>query len=208
MSTADHAPTKMKRIGITGGIGSGKSLAVKFFNELGIPSIDADQIAKKLREPGQPAHQKILDRFGTVDRQALRTILSQDPQAKRDLEAILHPLIQTASEAAMAELEAIESNKVPADRAPFLLYEAALLIEAGRAKDFDGLIVVTAPDALKIQRIQARDGTSAEAAQAMVRAQMTDPERLAHATWTIENAGSTEQLRESVRKLLDQLKQA
>ena len=197
-----------KRIAITGGIGSGKSLAVKFFNEMGIPSLDADAVARKLREPGQPAHQKIITRFGTDDRQALRTILSQDPQAKKDLEAILHPLIQTASEEEMAKLESAEALKPPSERAPFLLYEAALIIEAGRAQDFDGLIVVTAPDAVKIQRIQARDGTSSEAAQAMVKTQITDQDRLKHATWTIENVGTPDQLRQSMRNLLDQLKQA
>ena len=198
----------LKRIAITGGIGSGKSLAVKFFNELGVPSLDADAVARKLREPGQPAHQKIIARFGTDDRQALRTILSQDPQAKKDLEAILHPLIQTASGEEMAKLASAEALKDPADQAPFLLYEAALIIEAGRAKDFDGLIVVTAPDDLKIQRIQARDGASPEAAQAMVKTQITDQERLKLATWTLENTGTPDQLRQSVRKLLDQLKQA
>jgi dephospho-CoA kinase len=207
VSATPHSPP-LQRIAITGGIGSGKSLVVKLFNEMGIPSLDADAVARKLREPGQPAHQKILDRFGTDDRQALRSILSQDPQAKRDLEAILHPLIHTASEAEMARIAAIEAAKAPADRAPFLLYEAALIIEAGRAKDFDGLIVVTAPDALKIQRIQTRDGMTAEAAEAMVKAQITDLERLKHATWTIENTGTPDQLRQSVRKLLDQLKQA
>ena len=202
------SPTHLKRFAITGGIGSGKSLVVKIFNEIGIPSLDADAVARELREPGKPAQQAILKRFGTDDRQALRAILSQDPQAKKDLEAILHPLIKTESEARLTQIEAQEAAKAPNDRAPFILYEAALIIEAGRAKDFDGLIVVTAPDALKIQRIQARDHTSAEAAEAMVKAQMTDQERLNHATWSIENAGSLNELRQSVRKLLDQLKQA
>jgi dephospho-CoA kinase len=206
--SAPQIPTHLKRIAITGGIGSGKSLVVKFFHELGIPFLDADAVARHLREPGQPAHQAILNRFGTDDRQALRTILSQDPQAKKDLEGILHPLIKSESEARLAQIEIQEAAKAPADRAPFILYEAALIIEAGRANDFDGLIVVTAPNALKIQRIQARDHTSAEAAQALVNAQITDPERLKYASWSIENAGSPDELRQSVRKLLDQLKQA
>jgi len=198
----------MKRFAITGGIGSGKSSVVKIFNELGIPSIDADAIARQLREPGQPAHQAILNRFGTDDRQTLRTLLSQDPQAKRDLEAILHPLIQAASEAEMKKIEAQASQLPPDRRPPFLLYEAALVIEAGRAKDFDGIIVVTAPDSLKIARIQARDHASAEAAQAMIQAQMSDAERLNHAQYRLENAGSMEDLRQVVRNLLDQLKLA
>lgn len=191
----------LKRYAITGGIGSGKSTVVKLFNEMGIPSIDADEIARKLREPGQPAQQAILKRFGTDDRATLRSLLTQDPKAKHDLESILHPLIQVASEAKMNEIEASET-------APFLLYEAALIIEAGRAKDFDGLIVVTAPETLKIERIQARDHITKEAAEAMIRAQITDQERLKYATYTIENSSSPDQLRESVRKLLDQLKRA
>jgi dephospho-CoA kinase len=200
--------SKLRRFAITGGIGSGKSTAVKCFNELGIPSIDADAIARKLREPGQPAYQAILQRFSTSDRTVLRTLLSQDPQAKRDLEAILHPLIQKASEAEMQKIET-DIALLPEDqRPPFLLYEAALIIEAGRAKDFDGLIVVTCPDPLKIQRVQSRDQVPPEAAEAMIRAQMSDPERLKHAHYQLDNSGTPEQLKEAVRKLLDQLKLA
>ena len=198
----------MKRFAITGGIGSGKSTVVKLFNELGIPSLDADAIARGLREPGQPAQVAILKRFGTDDRQALRAILTQDPKAKADLEAILHPLIRTASEAEMKRIET-ESNQLPeGDRPPFLLYEAALIIEAGRAKDFDGLIVVTAPDSVKTERIQVRDRVSTDAAQAMVQAQMKDSERLPFADFIVENSGTPEELRLTVRKLLDQLKEA
>ncbi len=198
----------MKRFAITGGIGSGKSTVVKIFNELGIPSIDADALARKLREPGQPAHAAILKRFGTVDRNQLRQLLSQNPEAKRDLEAILHPLIQTASEGEMKKIE-VAAEKLPRDqRPPFLLYEAALIIEAGRSHDFDGLIVVTCPDSLKSSRIQTRDQISTSAAEAMIRAQMSDSERLKYAHYILENSGTQDQLRQAIRKLLDQLKQA
>jgi len=190
----------MKRVGITGGIGSGKSTVVKFFNELGIPVVDADLVAKQMREPGQPAHTAVIKRFGTDDRVALRKILGSDPQAKKDLEDILHPYIQAASE---LEFKLVEASS----KAPFLLYEASLLIEAGRAKDFDALIVVTSPKKDRIERIQARDQTSAEAAEAMIRAQMDDSERLKFATFTIDNSASLDELRQAVRKLLDQLKQ-
>jgi len=191
----------VKRIGITGGIGSGKSTVVKFFNELGIPVVDADLVAKQMREPGQPAHTAILQRFGTDDRSELRKILSQDPVAKRDLENILHPYIQAASE---LEFKLVEESS----SAPFLLYEASLLIEAGRAKDFDSLIVVTAPENDRIARIQARDRTTPEAALGMIRSQITDEERLKFASFTIDNSGSLDDLRQLVRKLLDRLKQA
>jgi dephospho-CoA kinase len=198
----------MKRFAITGGIGSGKSSVVKIFNELGIPSIDADAIARKLREPGQPAHAAILKRFGTDDRNQLRQLLSQDPKAKHDLETILHPLIRTASEEEMKKIEDSSLQLPPNQRPAFLLYEAALIIEAGRSADFDGLIVVTCPDGLKSSRIQARDQISSNAADAMIRAQMNDSDRIKHARFTLDNSGTTEELRRAVRKLLDQLKQA
>ena len=188
----------MKRIGITGGIGSGKSTVVKIFNELGIPVVDADRVAKQMREPGQPAHTAIMKRFGTDDRAALRKILTTDPLAKQDLESILHPFIQAASE---LEFKLLEESSA----APFLLYEASHLIEAGRAKDFAAVIVVTAPEPLRIARIQARDHTSEEAARAMINSQMKDEDRLKFASFTIENSGTEEQLRQKVRKLLDQL---
>jgi len=188
----------MKRIAITGGIGSGKSTVVKIFNEMGIPSIDADEVARHVRNLPS-VHAEILKRFGTADRAELRKLLSSDPQAKTDLEKIMHPLIKTMSDSKLKKME--ESSK-----APFSLYEAALLIEAGRAKEFDALIVVTAPDDLKIKRIQERDQITAEAAKAMIQAQMSDEARAKLATHTIENSGNLDQLRQDLRKLLDQLK--
>jgi len=182
----------MKRFAITGGIGSGKSTVVKLFNDLGIPSLDADQVARQVRDlPSVNAD--IKKRFGTADRLELRTILSSDPQAKADLEKILHPLIKTMSE---SKLKKLEANS----KAPFLLYEAALIIEAGRAKEFDGLIVVTAPQEQKIARIMARDQSTKEAAEAMIKAQMSDEDRIKFATIIIDNSGDLEQLKLDVQK--------
>lgn len=194
-------PPSIRRIGITGGIGSGKSLAVKFFNELGIPSVDADALARKLREPGQPAHATILKRFGTDDRKELRKLLSTDPQAKHDLESILHPLIERESENEFRKMAAHT-------KAPFMLYEASLLIEAGRAKDFDSLIVVTAPEKTRVARIVERDQISESEALAMIRAQMPESERLKQATQVLDNSGTPDELKKAVIKLLDQFKQA
>ena len=188
----------MKRIAITGGIGSGKSTVVKIFNQLGIPSIDADQVARDVRNLPS-VHAEIQKRFGTTDRMELRKILSSDPQAKTDLEKILHPLIKSMSDSKLKKIE--ESST-----APFSLYEAALLIEAKRTKEFDALIVVTAPDELKIKRIQERDQITAEAAQAIIRAQMSDQDRAKHATHTIKNSGDLEQLQTEVQKLYSLLK--
>jgi len=188
--------------GLTGGIGSGKSTVAQMFLEHGIPYVDADQVARTLREPGQPAFLAIRNRFGTTDRSQLREILSRDPQAKRDLEAILHPLIRMESEKALAIL-----NEQRPD-ADFLLYEASLLIEAGRARDFDGLIVVTAPLENRITRVMNRDGCGRDAALNLIQAQLSDEERLKSSTHSLRNEGTLEDLQQGVKNLLDQIRQA
>jgi dephospho-CoA kinase len=187
--------------GLTGGIGTGKSTVARLFSELGgIPTLDADQVARELREPGQPAYQSLLERFGTADRKELRTLLTRDPTAKADLEAILHPLIRTASR------EKLEQLRRDHPEAPFLIYEATLLIESGRAPDFEGVIVVTAPLPDRLARISARDEVRPEEALALIEAQSPDSYRLKVASHHIQNLGSIEDLRAQVRKILDQIK--
>jgi len=191
----------MKRIGLTGGIGVGKSTVARIFNEMGgILTLDADQVARALRAPGGQAEPLILKRFNTTDRNQLREIITQDPRAKKDLERILHPLIQQKSESEFKRLESENPG------APFLIYEATLLIESGRASDFDGILVVTAPLPDRLSRIMARDGISKEAALALIDTQMSDAERLKVAHYRIENLGSLDDLKAQVRKTLDQIK--
>ena len=187
----------MKIFGLTGGIGSGKSTVAKLFEELGVPCLDADTIARKLRQPGEAGYDLILSRFGTTDRGRLREILSQDPVAKKDLEAILHPLIKEASDRELKNLATANPQ------APFLLYEATLLIEAGRTQDFDGVILVTAPQDERMKRVGLRDQTTSEATLRMIQSQMIDEERKAHATHVIENHGSLEDLRGQVKRVFE-----
>jgi dephospho-CoA kinase len=187
--------------GLTGGIGSGKSTVARLFHELGgIPVLDADQVARDLRAPGQPGHAALLKRFGTVDRTELRSLLVRDPAAKAELEAILHPLIRKES---TRRLEALASTH---PEAPFLLYEATLLIESGRASEFEGVIVVTSPLPERLSRIQARDGIEKEEALALIDAQSPDSFRLKYARYPIQNLGTIEDLRKQVLKVLDQIK--
>jgi dephospho-CoA kinase len=188
----------MKRIAITGGIGSGKSTVVKLFGELGIPSVDADAVARQVRDLPS-VHADILKRFGTTDKSELRRIIIQDPQSKNDLEKILLPKIKEFSEKKMKAIEASYS-------APFLLYEAILIIQSGRAGEFDGLIVVSASDEDRIKRIQERDQVSEEVAKSMLKAQMDREEWLKHADYTIENTGNLDQLRLNVKNLYSILK--
>lgn len=185
--------------GLTGGIASGKSLVAKFFAEEGVPVIDADEIARELRGPGGAAHELIQKRFGTVDPSKLREIVFTDPSARKDLEAILHPLIQKESG------KRIEAALQGREGAVPVLYEATLLVETGRYRDLQGLIVVVAEEEVRIQRLIARDRSSRELAQRILASQLGDAERRDHATFVIENDGSIENLKAQVRALLPRL---
>ncbi len=192
--------TLPKVYGITGGIGSGKSTVAGVFAHYGIPCLDADQVARKLREPGQLGHTQIQSRFGTTDRVELRALITKDPEAKKALEAILHPLIKQESDLLLVSMAENYPN------APALLYEATLLIEAGRATDFAGTMVVIAPIDLRIERIMKRDHCTKEVALAMIQAQMSDEERLKHANFVIANDGSLENLKLEVKRVLDEIR--
>jgi dephospho-CoA kinase len=179
--------------GLTGGIASGKSTAGSYFSEVGIPVIDADLIAKELTTPQGLAYSSILARFGTADRNQLREIVFSDPQAKEDLESILHPLIRSESQKRITAL---------AQKHPIIIYEASLLIETGRYKDLTGLIVVTAPEDVRIHRLQERSQISPEMAQSILRTQVSDEIRKQHATHVIDNSGSLESLRKQIGDLI------
>lgn len=200
----------LKRIGLTGGMGAGKSSVAALFKDFGVPTLDADQVARELRAPNGAAAPLMLKRFGTLDPSFLRLKISTDPTAKNDLEAILHPLIKTESDQRLEQLEKLHPT------APFLLYEAALLVEANRAAEFAGIIVVCAPEALRIERIVKRDKSTPERAQQMLKAQLSDEERLQKlklinpplATIVIENDQGDPELLEKVRKTLERFKSA
>ena len=189
----------MKLIGLTGGIGSGKSTVARLFAKMGALVLDADAVARTARAPGTEGHTAILSRFKTDDRLALRKILSESPEAKRDLEAILHPLIRAESEREIQRLMQTD----PA--APCLIYEATLLIEAGRAQDFDQVIVVTSSLEAKLSRIIERDCVTEADALLIIHSQNSDDFRLAHADYVVENLGDLPDLEAKVRKVLDQI---
>ncbi len=184
--------------GLTGSLGSGKSTAAQYFRELGVPIIDADQIARDLRAPGGEAEAHILARFKTIDPAELRKIISSDPSAKKDLEAILHPLILKES---LKRFAALHQSMTQG----YALYEAALLVESGRAKDFEGVILVQAPRDLQIARVMKRDQVDEKNARQFLDANSTDELKQKFATHTIVNSGSLENLRDKVRLLHSEL---
>jgi len=190
---------QLRIIGLTGGIASGKSTVAKMFEEQGLAVVDADRVARKLSEPGGLAFDAIVKRFGSADRAKLREIVFKDPTARQDLEAILHPLIRSES------MRAIENA---ADRASTdtVIYEGALLVETGRYRDLDGLIVVEAAQGDRKMRLMLRDGIPAELAQRIIEAQTGDAERRAAATWVIENTGEPDELVARVTEIIGEIR--
>jgi dephospho-CoA kinase len=191
-------------IGLTGGIGSGKSTVARMIAELGVPVIDADQLARDAVVPGQPAHAAIaaawpavIDPDGTVNRKRLAAVIFSDPQARARLEGITHPHIAALAQQRAAALE----------QQGFTLafYEASLLVESGRHADFDGLVVVSASLDNQLRRAMARDGSTEAEARARIAAQLPLAEKIRVATAVIDNDGDPEATRAQVVALVKQL---
>ncbi len=195
---------RLRVLGLTGGIGTGKSTVARMFAARGIPVVDADALAREVVAPGTvgnaevgAAWPQVLGPDGAIDRKRLAAIVFADPAARARLEAITHPLIQEASAARLTDL-AGEGH-------PLALYEAALLVESGRWRDFDGLIVVTASPETQIARAVARGGISREEAEARVNAQLAGEEKVRVATYVIDNDGALAQTERQVQRVLGEL---
>jgi dephospho-CoA kinase len=199
MKPSESKKAQAKIWGLTGGIASGKSTVARIFSEAGVPVVDADQVARELRAPGGAAYDAIVAQFGTADAQRLRQIVFSDPVARSKLETILHPLIRAESARRIEAMLVGKSGTVP------VIYEATLLVETGRYRDFAGLIVVSADEELRLARLMARDKNPEELARRIVASQMSDEKRRSHATYIIENHGSVEDLRMQVLALLPKL---
>ncbi len=190
-----HAPL---RIGLTGGIGCGKSTVASLFSRLGIPVIDADALARELVEPGEPALRAITERFGetilrpdgTLDRAKLRARVFDDPEARRDLEAILHPRIRSAMKERLAQLEA-----------PYAILEIPLLLEAGWQKAVDRILVVDTPPETQIARLLKRGGITRTEAEKIIATQLDRERRLAAADDILLNDVDIKMLEEQVNRL-------
>jgi dephospho-CoA kinase len=186
------------RVALTGGIASGKSTVADLFAALDVPVIDTDVIARAVVEPGQPALAQVVEAFGPevvdsdgrLDRRRLRERIFADHEAKRRLEAILHPAIR-------AEME---RQSRAADGA-YQVLVIPLLTEGKRRDHVDRVLLVDVPEELQIQRLMTRDGVSHEQAKASLNAQATRAERLAMADDVLRNTGRPEDLRENVAAL-------
>ena len=184
------------RIGLTGGIASGKSTVTQRFAELGVPVIDADLAARNVVEPGKPGLEKVVRRFGlgvldpngNLDRSVLRGLIFKDPALRQALDAILHPLIR-------ADME----QQAATAKGPYLVMAIPLLIESGQARErVHRVLVVDADEATQVQRVQARDGSSADQARAILASQASRTQRLAAADDVLLNTGTVADLRQAV----------
>ena len=185
-------------VGLTGGIGSGKTVVSDGFAAHGVPVIDTDLIARELVEPGQPALAEIaaefgadcLDQTGCLQRAVLRERVFADPAARQRLEAILHPRIR-----------AVARERIAAQTAPYGLLVIPLLVETGMSDLVDRVLVVDAPEAEQIRRVMARDRIDATQAQRILAAQASRRQRLALADEVVENAGDLTELERRVAAL-------
>jgi len=186
-------------IGLTGGIGSGKSTVADAFAALGAGVVDTDQIAHLLTAPNGAAMPAILAEFGpnvvdttgAMDRSAMRRLVFSDPLARRRLEAILHPMIGTETTHA---LEAVDG--------PYRIVVVPLLVEGHHWRSrVDRVLVVDCPRALQIERVIQRSGLALEQIEAILDAQATREERLAQADDVIDNAGAPEALTDQINAL-------
>ena len=185
-------------LGLTGGIGSGKSAAAEHFAALGVHVVDADHAARWVVEPGRPALAKIAEHFGDavlqadgqLDRSALRSLIFSDPELRRWLEALLHPLIR----------EEIALNLAQA-KSPYAILVSPLLIESGQYATTQRVLVIDAPQALQIERTLLRDNTSEQQVQAILKVQASREERLSHADDILVNDSDLKTLQTEVERL-------
>lgn len=189
----------MRLVGLTGGIASGKSTVARMFADLGAPVIDADLLAREVVAPGTPGLAEIAKRWpevvvgGVLDRAKLGAKVFQDPVQRAELNAITHPRIAA---------EAVKRTAVLAERGErAALYEAALIVENNLDRAMQGLIVVSLPPELQLQRLREREGMAESEAQARLAAQAPLEEKLRRATWVIDNRAEREQTQARVREV-------
>ncbi|HEX2038334.1 MAG TPA: dephospho-CoA kinase [Acidimicrobiales bacterium] len=180
-------------IGLTGGIGSGKSTVAGLLAERGAVIVDADGIAREVVEPGGPAHDAVVARFGTTDRPTIASVVFADPQARADLNAIVHPAV--GFEIARRLAEHADTDRV-------VVLDLPLLVETGGRDRYPvaGVVVVDAPVEVAVARLVEQRGMDEADARARVAAQATRGERLAAADFVIDNSGSLAGLREEVER--------
>lgn len=193
----------MKKIGLTGGIASGKSTVSGILRDLGAVVIDADLIAREVVAAGTPGLGRVVEEFGPglltdsgeLDRPKMGELVFADPDARKRLEAIVHPLV-------FERIVELETAAGPDD---VVVHDIPLLVESGVAGTFDAVIVVDAPAEVQLDRMLRDRGLTEEDARSRIAAQATREQRLAAATYVIENTGTLEDLRQRVTEVFKEI---
>jgi dephospho-CoA kinase len=191
------------RVGLTGGVASGKSSVAAILRELGATIIDGDVLAREVVEKGTPGLEQVVAAFGPdiltpdgdLDRPRLGQVVFTDPEQRKRLEAIVHPLV-------FERYAELESATEPDD---LVVHDIPLLAETGRADGFDAVLVVDVADDVRIERMLRDRGWTREDAESRIASQATREQRLAIATHVIDNSGTREQLRERVEQVFADL---
>jgi len=193
-------------IGLTGGIGSGKSLAASLFRDLGARVIDADILCRELVLPNRPAWKEIVEKFGSdilqdderLDRKKISSLIFSDPAKKLTLESILHPKV-------FEEERRRYQRVLEGDPDAVVIVDAAMLIESGNHKNMDKVIVVRSRMEDQVERVVKRNGWSREQVIERLNSQMSVEEKLLHVDFIIENDGDLANLRDNVSKVFKDL---
>ena len=193
---------KFLLVGLTGGIATGKSTVSDILRRLGAEIIDADQLARDVVEPDQPALRGIVAEFGhdvvgadgRLDRKRLGAIVFADPERRKQLEALTHPAIRARFQARLDELAA-------RGFAGIVIYDAPVMIEAGGYKDMDRLVVVVTDEATQAARLRTRDGTGDAEGRRKIASQMPLAQKAKLADYVIDNSGDREATAEQVRRV-------
>jgi dephospho-CoA kinase len=191
-------------VGLTGGIGSGKSTVARMLEERGAVVFDADLLAREAVEPGTPGHAAVIERFGAdvlapggeLDREALASIVFADPAARRDLEQIVHPEVRRLF---------AEGSEAYHDTDRIVVFSAPLLVESGMHTAFEILVVVSATVATQIQRLMRQRGMSEPAIRARIDAQAPLEDKAAVADFLVDNEGTLAELQSQVERLWQDL---
>jgi dephospho-CoA kinase len=199
-----EAPTRPRRIALTGGIATGKSHVRARFEALGVPTIDSDVLARQAVEPGTPGIAAVvrefgadmLDAAGALDRKKLAAVVFADPARRRVLEAIIHPAVRAATDAWFGALD-------PA--IPFAIADIPLLYETGRDQDFDAVVVTAAEPQEQLRRVMARDGLDETAARQRIASQLPIAVKVARADYVIRTDGTFEDTERQVKEVIERL---
>lgn len=194
-----------QKIGLTGGIGAGKSVATQCFADLGVPVISADALAREILQPTSPALHEIAQKLGaefllpdgSLDRAKLRASITQNQNTRKILDSITHPRIQALSR---DRIQALLKNG-----ADFVIYEAPLLFEANSEHNMDAVICVTADDAIRLQRIMKRDQCDKEQAQKLMATQISQDEKARRSDFILVNSGGLAEFKAECKALYQKI---